>query len=53
MWCSLVLVFNVSGDAFLLPFPAFIHLHRASQLGTLDKPRAGWDAGAKLKEGAW
>ena len=37
----------------LLPFPAFMHLHRASQLGTLDEPREGRDVGAKPEEGAW
>ena len=36
----------------LLPFPAFIHLHRASQLGTLDEPREGCDVGAKSEDGA-
>ena len=37
----------------LVPFPAFMYLHRASQLGTLDEPRAGWDIGAEPEEGAW
>ena len=37
----------------LLPFPAFIHLHRASQLGTLDEPHAGHDVGAEPEDGVW
>ena len=30
-----------------------MYLHRVSQLGTLDEPRAGWDVGAEPEEGAW
>ena len=29
-----------------------MYLHRVSQLGTLDEPRAGSDVGAKPEEGA-
>ena len=36
----------------LLPFPAFMYLHRVSQLGTLDEPRVRWDIGAEPEEGA-
>ena len=35
----------------LVPFPAFMYLHRASQLGTLDEPREGRDVGAKPEDG--
>ena len=30
-----------------------MYLHRVSQLGMLDEPRAGWDVGAEPEEGAW
>ena len=29
-----------------------MYLHRVSQLGTLDEPRAGWEVGAEPQEGA-
>ena len=35
----------------LLPFPTFIHLHRASHLGALDEPREGHDVGAEPEDG--
>jgi hypothetical protein len=31
----------------------FIHLHRASHLGTLDDPRKGRDIGVELEDGVW
>jgi hypothetical protein len=37
----------------LLPFFAFMYLHLASHLGTLDAPREGCDVGAKPEDGAW
>jgi hypothetical protein len=37
----------------LLPFFAFMHLHLASHLGTLDAPHEGCDVGAEPKDGAW
>ena len=37
----------------MLLFFAFIHLHLASHLGTLDEPREGHDVGAKPKDGVW
>ena len=37
----------------LLPFLAFMYLHRASQLGALDEPRAGWDVGTEPEGGVW
>ena len=37
----------------LLPFPTFIHLHRASHLGALDEPREGHDVGAEPEDGVW
>ena len=30
-----------------------MYLHRASQLGTLDEPRAGWDVGTEPEDGVW
>jgi hypothetical protein len=36
----------------LLPFFAFMHLHIASHLGTLDAPRGECDVGAESKDGA-
>ena len=30
-----------------------MYLHRASQLGTLDEPHAGWDVGAEPEDGVW
>jgi hypothetical protein len=35
----------------VLPFYAFIHLHCASHLGTIDAPREGRDVRAKPKDG--
>jgi hypothetical protein len=35
----------------LLTFFAFMHLHLASHLGTLDAPREGCDVGAKPEDG--
>ena len=49
--CFVLNVFYVMH--LLLPFPAFMYLHRVSQLGMLDEPRAGWDVGAEPEEGAW
>ena len=37
----------------LLHFHVFIHLHLASNLGTLDASRKGCDVGAKPKDGVW
>jgi hypothetical protein len=37
----------------ILPFFAFMHLHCASHLGTLDVPREGHEVGAKPKDGVW
>jgi hypothetical protein len=37
----------------MLAFFAFMHLHLASHLGTLDEPCEGRDAGAKPKNGVW
>jgi hypothetical protein len=37
----------------LLHFHAFIHLHCASYLGTLDEPREGRDVGAEHEDGVW
>ena len=37
----------------MLPFFAFMHLHLASHLGTLDAPREGCDVGAKPEELVW
>jgi hypothetical protein len=31
----------------------FIHLHRASHLGTLDEPCEGRDIGAEHEDGVW
>jgi hypothetical protein len=31
----------------------FIHLHCASNLGTLDAPREGYDVGAEPEDGVW
>ena len=30
-----------------------MYLHRASQLGALDEPRAGWDVGTEPEGGVW
>ena len=37
----------------LLHFHAFIHLHCASHLGTLDEPREGRDFRAEPEDGVW
>ena len=37
----------------ILPFFIFMHLHLASQLGTLDEPREGRDIGAEPEDGVW
>ena len=37
----------------MLPFFAFMYLHFASHLGTLDAPREGRDVGAKPEDGVW
>ena len=37
----------------MLPSFAFIHLHCASHLGTLDEQREGCDVGAKPEDGVW
>ena len=34
-------------------FHAFIHLHCASHLGTLDEPCEGHDVRAELEDGVW
>ena len=37
----------------MLPFFVFMHLHLASHLDTLDKPREGRDDGTEPEDGIW
>jgi hypothetical protein len=48
-----VFVLNAHVMHLVLPFIVFIHMHRASHLGTLDEPHEGRDDGAKPQVGVW
>ena len=37
----------------MLPFFAFMHMHLASHLGTLDEPREGCEVGTEPEDGVW
>ena len=40
-------------DASHVAILAFIHMHCASHIGTLDEPREGCDVGAEPEDGVW
>ena len=47
---NLVFVLKAYVMHVVLSFITFIHMHLASHLGTLDKPREGCDVGAKPED---